>query len=264
MPAAVPDAQCAALPVRATGALIDIGAVLLGFLATAVLWTATLGRPGAAVLILFAVGLQVGYPVVSETVTGGRSPGKIALGLRVVADDGGPERFRQALIRALAAVLEIWALAGIPALACSLLAPHGKRFGDVLAGTVVVDDRQRRPPPTPPPVPAMPPALAWWASSLQLAGLRPQTIAAADQFLALPSQLDSQAGQMMAYRISGAVLAQITPPPPPGTPPELILAAVLAELRRRESARVREAPGAGYRPPTPPGPPPASTGFAPP
>ena len=50
----------------------------------------------------------VGYPVILETLTRGRSLGKFALGLRVVSDDGGPERFRQALMRGLAAVVEIW------------------------------------------------------------------------------------------------------------------------------------------------------------
>ncbi len=39
-----------------------------------------------------------------ETLSRGRSLGKLALGLRVVSDDGGPERFRQALMRALAGV----------------------------------------------------------------------------------------------------------------------------------------------------------------
>ena len=56
----------------------------------------------------------VGYPLVFETATRGRSLGKMAMGLRVVSDDGGPERFRQALFRALASVVEIWMLFGQP------------------------------------------------------------------------------------------------------------------------------------------------------
>ena len=53
-------------------------------------------------LIIFTVLAIVGYPVIFETATRGRTLGKMALGLRVVSDDGGPERFRQALFRALA------------------------------------------------------------------------------------------------------------------------------------------------------------------
>ena len=43
----------------------------------------------------------LGYPVAMETLTRGRTLGKMALGLRVVRDDGGPITFRQALVRGL-------------------------------------------------------------------------------------------------------------------------------------------------------------------
>ena len=66
------------------------------------LWAATLTQfdsaLSAAVLLIFTVLVIVGYPVVFETATRGRSVGKIAMGLRVVSDDGGPERFRQAAV----------------------------------------------------------------------------------------------------------------------------------------------------------------------
>lgn len=238
------DVQVAQLPVRAVSALIDIGVVLMGFVATTVLWAATVRRfddaLSTAILIIFVVGLQVGYPVIFETATRGRSLGKIVMGLRVVSDDGSPERFRQALFRALAAVVEIWALTGSPAVICSLFSPRGKRLGDVFAGTMVISERGGGAPTAPPPL--MPPMLAWWASSLQLSALRPESAEVARQFLSRATQLDPHARQMMAYRISGEVLAQISPPPPPGTPPELILAAVLAERHRRALARLRRAP----------------------
>lgn len=67
-----------------------------------------------AFLIIFTVLALVGYPLAIETATRGRSIGKIVMGLRVVSDDGGPERFRQALFRALASVVEIWMLLGSP------------------------------------------------------------------------------------------------------------------------------------------------------
>lgn len=234
--AVAPNLPIAPPPVRALGAMIDIGVVLLGVAATAVLWAGTLrsvpGPSATAILIAFAALLQVGYPLACETVTRGRSLGKIAMGLRVVGDDGRPEGFRQALYRGLAGLVEIWALAGIPALACSLLTPRGKRLGDVLAGTVVISERRIIAPVAPPPF-AMPPTLAWWASTLQLSTLHPATVDAARQFLWHAARLDPHTRQMTAYRISGEVLAQIFPPPPPGTPPELILAAVLAEWERR-------------------------------
>ncbi len=154
------------------------------------LWASTLTQfdtaLSAAVLIIFTVLALVGYPIAFETATRGRSLGKMALGLRVVSEDGGPERFRQALFRALAGVIEIWIFAGGPAVICSLLSPKGKRIGDIFAGTVVISERAPRLTPPPP----MPPQLAWWASSLQLSGLSAEQAELARQFLSRASQLD--------------------------------------------------------------------------
>jgi uncharacterized RDD family membrane protein YckC len=268
--AVVLDVKIAQLPVRAVGALIDIVVILIGYFLGLMLWSLTLLQSDEALstafLIIFTVLVLVGYPVIFETVTRGRSLGKIAMGLRVVCDDGGPERFRQALFRALASVVEIWGFAGSPAVICSLLSPKGKRIGDIFAGTVVISERGPRSAPPP----AMPPPLAWWASSLQLSGLSADQAERARQFLSRAPQLDPQIRDQMAYRITGEVVAHISPPPPPGTPPQFVLAAVLAERHRRELTRMRPmppAPGPVDWTPPPTGPvgsPPSSAGFAPP
>ncbi len=257
--AVVLDVQIAQLPVRAVGALIDIAIIVLGYLLAVMLWAATRlefdDALTTAILIIFSVLLLLGYPLVLETATRGRSVGKLIMGLRVVSDDGGPERFRQALFRALASVIEIWMLLGSPAVICSLLSPKAKRLGDVFAGTVVVSERGPRLPPPP----LMPPSLAWWASSLQLTGLSAHQAELARQFLARAVQLDPLLREQMAYRIAADVVACVAPPPPPGAPPQLVLAAVLAERHRRELARLRPAPGPS--PPAPgPWPPPATAG----
>ena len=253
--AVVLDVQIAQLPVRALSALIDIIVILIAYIIGVLLWAVTLTQfdpaLSAAVLIIFTIVTIVGYPVAFETATRGRSLGKMALGLRVVSDDGSPERFRQALFRALAGVIEIWGFSGGPAVICSLLSPKGKRIGDVFAGTVVISERAPRLSPPPP----MPPQLAWWASSLQLSGLGAEQAELARQFLSRAAQLDPAVRDQMAYRIAGDVVAQISPPPPPGVPPQLVLAAVLAERHRRELARLQ--------PPQPTGPPPQWPGQQP-
>lgn len=248
--AVVLDVQVAQLPVRAVSALIDITVILICYVLALMVWAAALTQfdsaLSTAVLIIFTVLVMVGYPLIFETATRGRSVGKIVMGLRVVSDDGGPERFRQALFRALASVIEIWMFLGSPAVISSILSPKAKRIGDIFAGTIVVSERapRLRPPPM------MPPALAWWASSLQLSGLDAGQAEVARQFLSRAPQLDRRVRQQMAYRIAGDVVSRIAPPPPPGVPPELVLAAVLAERHRRELARLR--------PPTPMGPWPAA------
>jgi uncharacterized RDD family membrane protein YckC len=284
--AVVLDVQIAQLPMRAVGALIDIALIFVGWMLGLMLWAATLTQFDdaltAAIMIIFTVLVLVGYPLVFETATRGRSVGKIVMGLRVVSDDGGPERFRQALFRALASVVEIWMLVGSPAVICSLLSPKAKRLGDIFAGTVVISERGPR-----------------LASSLQLSGLSAGQADVARQFLSRAPQLDPQLREQMAYRIAGDVLARIAPPPPPGTAPQLVLAAVLAERHRRELARLRPVqppagpapwpppagpapwtapPGSPWPPPPPglspwppqhspwprPGPPPEAGGFSPP
>ncbi|MCH9700431.1 MAG: RDD family protein [Actinomycetia bacterium] len=235
--AVILDVQIAQVPVRALAALIDITVVFICYVIGIVLWAATLSDFDAAfsgaVLIIFTVLALVGYPLIFEMATRGRSLGKLAMGLRVVSDDGGPERFRQALFRALSGVIEIWMLTGGPAVICSLISPKGKRIGDVFAGTVVITERAPRLSPPPP----MPPQLAWWASSLQLSGLGPEQAELARQFLSRATQLNPQVRAQMAYRITSEVVSRISPPPPSGTPAPLILAAVLAERHRRELAR---------------------------
>ncbi|MCW2514649.1 MAG: putative rane protein/domain protein [Mycobacterium sp.] len=242
--AVVLDVQIAQLPVRALAALIDLTVIFIGYVVGVMLWALTIydfdEALSAAVLIIFTILTIVGYPIAFETATRGRSLGKMALGLRVVSDDGGPERFRQALFRALAGFIEIWTFAGGPAVICSMLSARGKRIGDVFAGTMVISERG---PKMAAPVP-MPPALAWWAASLQLSGLRPEQAELARQFLSRANQLEPAFRDQMAYRIYADVVAQISPPPPQGAPPPLVLAAVLAERHRRELARLR--------PPAPP------------
>jgi hypothetical protein len=122
---------------------------------------------------------------------------------------------------------------------CSLASSKGKRIGDIFAGTVVISERAPKLSPPPP----MPPQLAWWASTLQLSGLRPEQAELARQFLSRASQLDPQMRDQMAYRITSDVVTQISPPPPPGAPPQYVLAAVLAERHRRELIRLQPTPG---------------------
>jgi uncharacterized RDD family membrane protein YckC len=265
--AVVLDVRIAQLPVRAVGALIDIAVIVIGYLLALMLWAATLTQfdeaATGAILIIFTVLVFVGYPLVFETTTRGRSVGNIVMGLRVVSDDGGPERFRQALFRSLASVVEIWMLLGSPAVICSMFSPKAKRIGDIFAGTVVISERA----PKLGPPPAMPPSLAWWAASLQLSGLSAEQAEVARQFLTRAPQLDPHLREQMAYRIAADVVSRVAPPPPPGTPPQFALAAVLAERHRRELARLRPTPNrpapvgpAPWYPP--PGPPPG--GFLPP
>lgn len=241
--AVVLELRVARVPTRALALAIDL-AIMLTALGTLIA-IATGGMESVDNALAAAIGITVtlmvfvGYPVTVETLTRGRSVGKIALGLRVVREDGGPIGFRQALARGLAGfIVDFGGLSlftGIIGLISSLSSEKGKRIGDVLAGTVVL--RERVPSQRADPVP-MPPPLAGWAGELELSGLPDDLALAARQFLLRCNQLDPQVRASMAASLAGEVAARVSPAPPPGTPAEPYLAAVTAQRRIREQARL--------------------------
>jgi uncharacterized RDD family membrane protein YckC len=266
--AVVLELRLAKLPSRSLAVSIDLTlqvGLLLGFVfllgATA---TSLDSAAVAALSLVVTVAAVLGYPILFETLTRGRTLGKLILGLRVVRDDGGPVRFRHALVRALLGLVEIWLTVGVVAILASLASAKGKRLGDQLAGTVVIRERV---PVHRAPVAAMPPWLAGWAGQADLARLPDDLALAARQFLARAEELSPEVRTAMGRRIAGDVLRCVAPPPPPGTSAEAFLAAVLAERRRRDEQRA--APHAPQPPPAPPATPPGGPasppgGFAPP
>jgi uncharacterized RDD family membrane protein YckC len=90
------------------------------------------------VVVVFAA--FFGYFIAFETLWNGQTPGKRAVGIRVVRDGGYPVDFGAALIRNLIRVGEM-ALGYYAVSAVSmLLSDENKRLGDYAAGTIVVRD----------------------------------------------------------------------------------------------------------------------------
>lgn len=190
----------------------------------------------AAAGIVFVVVLWLGLPIAVETLTRGRSLGKLSAGLRVVRDDGGPIRFRQAFVRGLVAVFEIYLTFGAVAVIASLADGRGRRLGDLLAGTYVI--RERAGSAYVPPV-LMPPALAGWARGTDIGRIPDGLALAARQFLHRAGRLHPGSRQRLGFELA-AQFAQFVAPTPPGpVHPEAFLAAVLAERRERDLARLR-------------------------
>src|ERR1700678_828040 len=245
--AVVIDVPVARFPSRMVAIIIDIAVqlVTLTILNVVIALSAGLNAASAAAVTLTTViAVVVGYPVVFETLGRGKSLGKLAMGLRVVSDDGGPERFRQALVRALAGFVEIWTLAGSPALITALLSAKGKRLGDLFAGTFVIQDRLPRSYAQAAP---MPPMLAGWASTLELSALPDPLANAARDYLGRYWELTPQARYQLGERLAADVAARVSPPPPPGTPAPDFLAAVLAEHRARQMQAANAGAGAASR-----------------
>ncbi|KFU79494.1 Uncharacterized membrane protein YckC, RDD family [Amycolatopsis lurida] len=243
--AVVLDVRAAKLASRGLAMMLDVVLQLFALLvAMLVLSQVAAFGDEALALTLFLVTvvlIMVGYPVIFETLSRGRTLGKMALGLRVVRTDGGPVRFRHALVRGLAGFfIDFWALGmlGVVAVVTSLLSPNGRRVGDYLAGTLVIRERM---PASRTPYVGMPPQLAYWASQLDLTRLSNDLALAVRQYLSRTSELRPEAVEALGYGLAQQVAAAIGAPVPPGVPSWAYLSAVLAERRRRDQAKLQPA-----------------------
>lgn len=247
LPPALVTGEAVELEVRPAGLLsralavaldvvVQLAVFLGGVIAVTVATDGTDDATIAATALALSVIVLVVLPLTWETLTRGRSPGKAAAGLRVVRDDGGPVRARQALVRALSGVGELWITGGSVAAIASLVSTRGKRVGDHLAGTVVVRDRVPRPRPQPLP---QAPELAGWARSADVGMLPGRLAVAARTALSRADRLHPASRERLLGELAAEVSALVAPPPPPGTPPERLLAAVLAERRDRDTARAQ-------------------------
>ncbi|MFI8235444.1 RDD family protein [Streptomyces sp. NPDC085900] len=229
----------ARLPSRALAVLLDLVVAVAAYVVvTIALVAATASLDDAAqfaVSISTFVLLLVGAPIAVETLSHGRSLGKLACGLRVVRDDGGPIRFRHALVRGLIGVVEILMTFGVIACIASLVSSRGRRLGDVFAGTLVV--RERVPAARTGFLPPPPPWLAGRFSELDLSAVPDGLWLAVRQYLTRMHQLDPQVGWAMAERLASDVAARTGTPVPQGVPPTAYLAAVVQERQAREVRR---------------------------
>lgn len=230
----------AKLPSRALALAIDLAVVGAAFVLVSIglaIATASLDDAAlAAVSVTAFLLVLVGGPIAVETLSRGRSLGKLACGLRVVRDDGGPIRFRHALVRGAIGVVEILMTFGVVACIASLVSARGRRLGDVFAGTLVV--RERVPAGRAAAVPPPPPWLVGRFAGLDLSAVPESLWLAVRQYLTRMHQLDAQAGWSMAERLAGELAERTGVPVPEGVPAGAYLAAVVNERQARDARRV--------------------------
>ena len=165
------------------------------------------------------------------------------MGLRTVRDDAGPISFHHAFVRQLVGVVEIWVLSGVPALISALVSPKGKRLGDYLAGTYVVRDRV--PLRLPRPV-QMPPYLAQWAATADIAPLPDALAVAMRQLVGRAATLTPSARERLVTDAGGPGVRRLShrphPPAPtrrtssPRSPPSDVAATSSGSVARPSSA----------------------------
>lgn len=240
--AVVLQVRIARMPTRALACAIDFiiqMIVLVTLLGVLLQFLIVEASPALGIALVFITVLLVliGYKVVMETLTRGKTLGKLMLGLKVVRDDGSSIRFRHALVRSLLWLFVDFApwFAASPGIVASLMNKQGKRIGDMVAGTVVI--RERHQPMASPPL-FVPGHLVQWAQSLELSRLSDELANTSREYLARYTELEPAArvalGEALAMRVG-----QVTAPAPPvPIVSPAFLSAVLAERRRRELTRL--------------------------
>lgn len=126
----------AGLGVRSLAFFYDLlirGAILI----VASMLLSAAGKMGSGLLLLIVFLLEWFYPVIFE-VYKGATPGKKALGLTVVYDNGLPVSLPGSLIRNLFRSIDILPFGYFAGAVCMMSSKRFKRIGDVLAGTMVV------------------------------------------------------------------------------------------------------------------------------
>ncbi len=229
------DAGAAPVTLRIASGAIDVlvvGAVLwFAIYVSSPLLNVLNGAMQGALVVTIVVLTLVVFPATAETLTRGLSPGRLAVGLRIVRDDGGPITARHAFGRALVGVLELYATVGLIAITTSMLSDRGKRVGDIMVGTFSMRTRGGRK--MLPPV-AMPYSLQEWARTADITRLPDGLALTARLFLSRAASMEVNVRARLGTRISDDLLVHVSPRPPVGTHPENFIAAVVAARRDRE------------------------------
>ncbi|WP_394941478.1 RDD family protein [Psychromicrobium sp. YIM B11713] len=240
--AVVLELRPASFAARGLGALIDLLATVVAYYLSLMFifnFVRDIDRAaGTAIVTSMLVFFTVIVPITVETLTRGKSLGKYAMGLRIVRDDGGSIRFRQALVRGLLGSFEFYMTFGTVAFLVSILNQRSKRLGDIAAGTYSMRERV---PPTPLMVLNTPPYLRAWAQLADIGRLPDGLARRISQFQQQAAKMTPLSRDNLARSLADEVSAWVSPPPPAGTMPDAFLIAVSAERRDRDFRRLTAA-----------------------
>lgn len=231
------DLRPTSFVLAAAGLIIDWlvyfvgGLIVLTFILIPVL-SGPLGQDDASVAAIVTgsiVFILVVIPLVVELLSHGKSLGRLAVGARIVRDDGGSIGFRHALIRSLTAVLELYFTFGALAAIVGLFNGKSKRLGDLLAGTY---SQYERVPKEVPPVYGVPVELLSWSATADVARIPDRLARRMAQFIRQAPRLTPVSRDVQSRQLANEAAAFVSPVPAANA--ELFLAAVIAIRRDRE------------------------------
>ncbi|CAN5259293.1 RDD family protein [soil metagenome] len=220
---------------RAAGAIIDFAVYFGSYVLIVVLLLTFADQLGIDEAMMQAIAVAslvlciVVIPTVVELLSHGKSLGKLAVGGRIVRDDGGAIGFRHAFIRALLNVIETFMTFGAIGAIVGLLNGRAKRMGDLIAGTYSQNERVSK---TVSPVYGVPVQLIEWSRTADVARMPDALARRVAQFLAQAPRLTPASRDRLSRELANEVSVFVSPVP--ATNAELFLAAVAALRRDRE------------------------------
>lgn len=244
------------LAVMIDWAIIGVAIWVVAIVVSIVVGGAGLGTVGVVLLLVGIAAIVFGYPIVSEVMTRGRTVGKSALGLRVLTIEGGPVRFRHAVIRAALMVPDFLMTGGGLAVVVALGNKRNQRMGDLAAGTFVVRDRKAGV--RSGAVSFVPPyGYEQYAAALDVSSVTAGQYGVIRSFLLRVNEISPPARAGLSWRVANPLAVQIGHQPPATVHPETFLVCIAAAYQRRHAppAPVPTAAPAMGPPPSPPAPP---------
>ncbi|HEX8802732.1 MAG TPA: RDD family protein, partial [Acidimicrobiales bacterium] len=190
------------------------------------------GAGSAVIYVLASLALVFAWFCGFEVLWQGRTPGKAALGLRVVTTDGTPLRFQHSFLRAAVGIIDFLLIPiGVIAVVAVLLSPRDQRVGDMAAGTFVVRERSARSHVAPAWFPA-PPGHESYAASLDVGALGEDGYALVRAYLLRTHELAANARDHLAVRLANGVALRLDHRPPRWVHPHAFLLCVASAWQR--------------------------------
>ncbi|MGV8896753.1 MAG: RDD family protein [Rhodoglobus sp.] len=231
------DLRPSSFVLRAAGTIIDFIVYFGSYIAIVIVMITLADQLGldqaliTAISVVALVLCLVVIPTAVETLSQGKSLGKLAVGSRIVRDDGGSIGFRHAFIRSLTGIFEIFMTFGGMAAIIALLNGRAKRLGDLVAGTYSQNERVSK---LVTPIYGVPTALTEWARTADVATLPDALARRVAAFLAQAASLTPATRERLSRELADEVSVFVSPVPAGNA--ELFLAAVVSVRRDRESA----------------------------
>ena len=139
--------------IAAFGAVFGLGAVLMSFSLRDAIgrYSTVFAVVGIALVVLLVFAIGWGYFIFFELIWNGQTPGKRAVGIRVLTVRGEPVTLVHSLVRNLLRLIDALPSAYMVGIISILVTSRSQRLGDLAAGTIVVRERSAEfPRPLPP------------------------------------------------------------------------------------------------------------------